>query len=120
MPPEYFRGTDYATRLSHVKAIIATEASGLTQELWLRDADGAHYTVINDRSYPGQLAELVHRLSADRPLRSARVHTSRDGRLVLDVFDFGDLDPFDPADESQATKTAHVLEYARECRPDIP
>jgi len=119
MPPEYFRGTDYATRLSHVKAIIATEASGLSQELWLRDQDGSHFTVINEGSYHGLLAELVGRLPGDKPLRSARVHTARDGQLVLDVFDFGDLDPFDPSDEDQAAKAAQVLEYAREYRPDI-
>ena len=83
MPPEYFRGTDAATRLAHIKAIITTEATGLSQELILRNEDGSRITVIHERSYRGQLAERVARLSDSKPLRAARVHTARDGQLAL-------------------------------------
>ncbi|MCA9794815.1 MAG: hypothetical protein KC910_23570, partial [Candidatus Eremiobacteraeota bacterium] len=91
MPREYFQAHDRPTRLGHLKAIVAAEAAGLDEELTLRGHEGAVYTVISRRSYPGQLAELISRLPKDRPLTSARIHTASDSSLVLDVFEFGEL-----------------------------
>ena len=119
MPEAYFRDTDHATRLSHLKAIIAAEAGGLPQDLILRSADGSRYTYINERSYPGQLGRLVRQLPRDPPLCAAKVYTAGDGRLVLDVFELGRQPPCDPADPAQAAAIGAVLDHARTQAPDL-
>ena len=114
MPTAYFHDTNQNTRLSHIKAIIAAEASGLSQALTLWDEERQCYTFISDRSYPGQLSEFVQRLPDKNPLSSAHVYTASDSSLVLDVFDFGDRIPFDSTQSIQCAKTTFVLEYAKQ------
>lgn len=97
MPKAYFRENDRATRRRHLQAIVAAEAIGLKQELTLR-GDDQRVTVIDRRSYPGQLAEMLSRLPHDRPLRSASIHTASDGSLALDIFEFGEGEPVDQED----------------------
>ncbi|MGE0489517.1 MAG: hypothetical protein AB7S38_09915 [Vulcanimicrobiota bacterium] len=98
MPREYFQAHDRPTRLGHLRAIVAAEAAGLDEELTLRGHEGSVYTVISRRNYPGQLAELIARLPKDRPLTSARIHTASDSSLVLDVFEFGELQSARPGE----------------------
>jgi glutamate dehydrogenase len=120
MPQAYFNGTTQAMRLAHVKAIIAAEASGLSQTLTLREVDGSRYTFISNQSYPGQLSEFVQRLPRDLPLISAQVYTSTEGTRVLDVFHLGDHVRHDPTDTAQRTKVEAVKAYVREqgVKPD--
>ncbi len=119
MPASYFRGTDFETRLAHIKAVIAAEASGLSQELILRHEDGSRFTYLGDRNYPGQLAELLELLPSERALRSCTVHTSNDGRLVLDVFELGDAPRFDPGDPLQSASAREVLAHAAREERDL-
>ncbi len=113
MPPAYFHDTDQDMRLSHIKAIIAAEASGLSQAITLKNKEGTYYTFISDRSYPGQLREFVRRLPCGQALRSAQVYTATDGSRVLDVFDLGERASFNPDDAQQKAKFEQVLDYAR-------
>ncbi len=114
MPSSYFHDTDQEMRLSHLKAVIAAEASGISQTITLSNKDRTHYTFISDRSYPGQLSKFVRRLPRGRPLYSAQVYTATDGKLVLDVFDLGARAPFAPDDSQQSAKIALVLEHLQD------
>ncbi|MFK8032363.1 MAG: NAD-glutamate dehydrogenase domain-containing protein [Gammaproteobacteria bacterium] len=112
MPQAYLDGTTQAMRLAHLKAIIAAEASGFSQTVTLREADGARYTFISNRSYPGQLSRFVRQLPRDLPLISAQVYTSTAGNRVLDVFHLGDYVRYDPTNISQRHKADTVLRHA--------
>ncbi|MEL6181136.1 MAG: hypothetical protein AAFS10_19425, partial [Myxococcota bacterium] len=83
MPPSYFNNTDEATRLAHLRAIVAAAASGLPPALQLRSPDGLSWTFIRQADYPGMLAELLEELPDTRPLRSAEVYTAEDEFAVL-------------------------------------
>ncbi len=119
MPLMYFQDTDYATQLSHLRAIIAAKASNRPIELTLRSEDGTEWTSMRPLDYPGVLAELVRDLPHDRPLRAAKIHTATDGQLVLDTFEFGESPLFDPDDPEQAEKIRQVIAYAEEYQPEF-
>lgn len=112
MPVSYFQDTDYASQLSHLRAIIAAKASGRPIELTLRSEDGSEWTSMRPLDYPGVLAELVRDLPHDRHLRAAKIHTANDGHLVLDTFEFGEAPMFDEKDPEQAQKLQQTIEYA--------
>ncbi|MHC4811241.1 MAG: NAD-glutamate dehydrogenase domain-containing protein, partial [Planctomycetota bacterium] len=119
MPPAYFQDTDPATRLAHLRAILSSQASGRPIELTLRSPDGQQWTSMRPKDAPGVLAELVSELPHDRPLRAAKIHTARDGNLVLDTFEFGEpAARFDPADPKQAEAAARILAWVTENRLD--
>ena len=101
MPQVYFQDTDHATQLVHLRAIIASRASGRPIELTLRSEDGSQWTSMRPLDYPGVLAELAKELPIDSPLRAAKIHTATDGQLVLDTFEFGDTPLFDENDPEQ-------------------
>ncbi len=113
IPAAYFQDTDHETRLSHLRAIIAARASGLPLRMTLRSADGQRWTFISERDVPGLLARLVTQLPSDQPLRAAKVHTARDGTLVLDTFEFGERERFDASDPDLAERRDLFLSYAR-------
>lgn len=112
MPPMYFQDTDHATQLSHLRAIIAAKASGRPLELTLKGEDNSQWTFVRPLNYPGVLAELVKELPHDLPLRAAKIHTATDGQLVIDTFEFGQGEPFDPHDPDQALKLEQTMGYA--------
>lgn len=112
MPTMYFQDTDPDTQLAHMRAITAAKASGRPLELTLRSEDGTEWTSMRPLDYPGVLAELVSELPSDQPLRAAKIHTARDGNLVIDTFEFGQMPAFDPSDEEQARKLESTIEYA--------
>src|SRR6185503_17323392 len=116
MPAAYFQDTDHETRLLHLRAVIAGRTSGLPLSTTLRSEDGSSWTFIGERSYPGLLAQLLRQLPTDQPLRSAKVHSAADGRLVLDVFVLGEQARFDPEVPAQNDKRAALLEHAGRTR----
>ncbi|MCH2135522.1 MAG: NAD-glutamate dehydrogenase [Phycisphaerales bacterium] len=118
MPPVYFQDTDEATRLSHLRAIVAARASGRPLELTLRSEDGTQWTSMRPLDYPGVLAELVAELPIDQKLRSAKIHTAKDGSLVIDTFEFGDAPRCDLDDPAQHEKLDEVIAYAATSAPD--
>lgn len=114
MPEAYVRDTPEETRLSHVGAIVAARASGVATRLKLEHDDGRLWTFIDEKNYPGLLADLVRQLPHDRTLRSAKVHTAADGSLVLDVFRFGaPPEPFDETDPVQSKMRDEAIAYAK-------
>ena len=114
MPAAYFNDTDHESLITHLKAIVATETMGLPQQLMLRSESPTRYTFVNERSYPGQLAELLAQIPCTKPLRSAKVHTATDGRLVLDVFEFDDEDPNVAAGATSSMEVEADLKSAME------
>jgi len=118
MPPMYFQDTDRATQLAHLRAIIAAKASDRPIDLTLKSEDGRQLTLIRSANYPGVLAELVSQLPMDRSLRAAKIHSSFDGKLVLDTFVFGEPEPFDSRDPRQSAKLTDTIRYAKEQRLD--
>lgn len=118
MPRRYFQDTEPATRLQHLAAILAMRASALPIRLSLETDDDSEWTFIQDRDYPGLLSELLDHLPDDRTLASAKVHTSANDDLVLDVFRFapdhaGRSQRFDPDNPEHAAARDQALEYAR-------
>ena len=112
MPLMYFQDTDHSTQLIHLRAIIAAKASGRPLELTLKGEDNAQWTFVRPLNYPGVLAELVKELPHDLPLRAAKIHTATDGQLVIDTFEFGQGEAFDPHDPDQALKLEQTMGYA--------
>lgn len=128
MPALYFKETDVETQLSHLHLLAAEAASGLEQDLVLRD--GENWTFLTGQSRPGQLGDFLRRLPRQRPLISARAYTSNDGHWVIDIFEFGkersslvptlDLDRRFP-ELSQGLKAEHhdsFKEHLRHCESD--
>jgi glutamate dehydrogenase len=115
MPAAYFQDTDPGTRLAHLRAILSSQASGRPIEMTLRSPDGQQWTSMRPKDAPGVLAELVSELPHDQPLRAAKIHTAKDGNLVLDTFEFGEPTArFDPADERQAEAIRQILAWVAE------
>ncbi|MFO0722665.1 MAG: NAD-glutamate dehydrogenase [Myxococcota bacterium] len=112
MPPAYFMDTDLATQLSHLRAIIAARASKLPLRMSLMSDDGLGTTFINERDYPGLLAQLVTDLPADKPLRQAKVHGTPGGHLVLNTLVLGEAPKYDPASKELSDKVSAILEHA--------
>lgn len=108
MPRAYFDDTTQEMRLAHLKAILAAEASGMTQTVTVRDAEDRHFTFIGNGSHPGQLSEFVRRLPRTLPLTSAQVYTSESGEWVLDIFHFGEHGAYDPGDVKLRAKADEV------------
>lgn len=112
MPLMYFQDTDKETQLSHLKAIIAAKASERPLELTLRNEEGSQWTCMRPLDYPGVLAEIMEELPWDQTLRTAKIHTATDGNLVIDTFEFGEAEPFNPEDEESIEHVDKVIDYA--------
>ena len=89
MPQAYFEDLDEATILSHLKAIVANEATGISQEILLYNEAQNTYTFIHEKNYRGQLSELVARLPREKSLYSAKVYSATKSDLIVDVFRMG-------------------------------
>ncbi|MDA1026648.1 MAG: hypothetical protein O3A19_09505, partial [Planctomycetota bacterium] len=118
MPRMYFQDTDQITQLSHLKAIVAAHSAARPLDMTLTSDDGSIWTTIRTGDNPGVLADIVKNLPMDFSLRAAKVHTSHDGRMVLDTFEFGEPQPFDETDPRQREKLDATIEYAASERPD--
>ena len=114
MPLAYFQDTDHAERLVHLRAILSAKASGRPISLTLRNKQGTSWTSMRPKDGPGVLAQIVSELPHEPPLRTAKIHTAKDGSLVLDTFEFGQSDPFDPADPGLQDKLARIIAWAEE------
>ena len=109
MPRMYFQDTDHATQLSHLKAIVAARSSDRPIDMTLVSDDGSIWTTLRGDDSPGVLAEIVKNLPMDNSLRAAKVHTSSDGHVVLDTFEFGEPHPFDENDPRQKRKLDQTI-----------
>jgi glutamate dehydrogenase len=114
MPLMYFQDTDEETQLAHLRAIIAAKASERPIELTLRSEDGSEWTCMRPLDYPGVLADLMAELPIDATLRTAKIHTATDGGLVLDTFEFGEVESFSLDNPEHTTQVEETIEYANE------
>lgn len=122
MPDSYFAEIAAEDHSRHLEALIAIAASGQPQEMMLRSDDGCRITFVNERSYPGQLAELVMRLPDKPSLNSAKIFTASDNMLVVDVFELGPRATINPHDQTHARYAdaiiAHAAEHYSQLSPD--
>ncbi|HET6146978.1 MAG TPA: NAD-glutamate dehydrogenase domain-containing protein [Polyangia bacterium] len=92
MPESYFEDIDATTRLEHLGAILALRAVGQEPRLRLKSADGRRITHILPEDAPGTLTRLMRDFS-EGPIRAAKIYSSRDKRIIVDVFDIGRSPP---------------------------
>jgi glutamate dehydrogenase len=119
MPRMYFLDTPPAAQRAHLRAILAARASGRPVDTTFRSSDGASITAIRSGNRTGILAEVVRELPLDASLRAAKIHTSRDGSLIIDTFEFGEQEPFDPTQPRQCAAMDAAVEYAALHHPTI-
>jgi glutamate dehydrogenase len=117
MPPVYFQDTPPAAQRQHLRAIIAAVASDQPLNFTHRSEDDRTWTMLRPGNRPGVLADLVASLPLDLSLRAAKIHSSRDGKLVLDTFEFGDQPPYDPHDPRQVEKLKATIAHAAKAAP---
>ncbi len=119
MPPMYFQDTALEDQRAHLRSILAARTSGRPLDVVIKGTDGQSITAIRAGNRAGVLAEIVSTLPLDASLRSAKIHTSRDGSLVIDTFEFGEREPFDPRNASQAAKVEEAIDYAGSHAPSL-
>jgi glutamate dehydrogenase len=119
MPRMYFLDTTPAAQRAHLRAILAARASGRPVDTTFRSSDGSSITAIRSGNRTGILAEVVSELPLDASLRAAKIHTSRDGSLIIDTFEFGEQEPFDPTQPRQCAAIDAAVEYAALHHPTI-
>lgn len=113
MPETYFHDTPDETVQDHLRAICAAWGSGLPLSLTLISKSRDDWTFIRETDRTGLLAGLIRRLPRDRVLRSAKIHSSRDGKLAIDAFSCRPAERFDPdSPELVARREAMVKEVA--------
>ncbi|MSR43917.1 MAG: hypothetical protein EXS15_00955 [Phycisphaerales bacterium] len=120
MPTMYFQDTPAEAQRVHLRSILAAKTSGRPLDVMLKGADGHSITAIRSGNRAGVLADIVRDLPMDSSLRAAKIHSSKDGTLVIDTFEFGDQEPFDPANALQAKAAQATIEYAKREHPSIP
>jgi len=119
MPRMYFLDTSPTAQRAHLRAILAARASGRPVDTTFRSSDGSSITAIRSGNRTGILAEVVRELPLDASLRAAKIHTSRDGSLIIDTFEFGEQEPFDPTQPRQCAAIDAAIEYAALHHPAI-
>ncbi len=119
MPTMYFQDTPLDAQRIHLRSILAAKSSGRPVDVTLKGSDGHSITAIRSGNRPGMLADIVRDLPMDASLRAAKIHTSRDGSLVIDTFEFGEQDPFDPTNAAQRNAMQATLDFARVERPEV-
>lgn len=119
MPPMYFQDTSLEDQRSHLRSILAARTSGRPIDVVLKGTDGQSITAIRAGNRTGVLADIVATLPLDASLRSAKIHSSKDGSMVIDTFEFGEREPFDGKNAGQAAKAKEAIEYARREEPQL-
>jgi len=97
LPEAYFRSFSNVDLLKPLKALLALGICQLDDEIMLRSDDGNQITVVANRNYPGQLANILKRLPDQSPLLGARVFTSKDHDFIIDLFEYKNKSSDQPA-----------------------
>ncbi len=119
MPSMYFQDTPPEAQRVHLRSILAARASGRPVDVMLKGANGSSMTAIRSGNRAGVLADIVRDLPLDASLRAAKIHSSKDGSLVIDTFEFGEQDPFDSTNAAQNAAIAATLEFAKRVHPSF-
>jgi glutamate dehydrogenase len=113
MPAVYFSDTSPEVQRSHLRQIIDARTANRPLDIAVRSADGRVITVFRSGNRTGLLADIIATLPYEPPLRAARIHSSADGSLVVDTFEFGDHSMFAPSEPAQAAKAAAFIAHAK-------
>ncbi|MGN7611595.1 NAD-glutamate dehydrogenase domain-containing protein [Magnetococcales bacterium HHB-1] len=111
MPEAYFKETDQETQFSHLKALVAAQASETPISMTLHNLERSIWTYIGEEDRPGLLTELLARLPQDKHLRSAKVYSAKDASLVIDIFYFTVPSRFDSGDAIQNQCAQKLINY---------
>ncbi len=118
MPETYFHDTPADTVQDHLRAICAAWGSGLPLSLTLISKSRDDWTFIRETDRTGLLAGLIRRLPHDRVLRSAKIHSSRDGKLAIDAFSCRPAERFDPDSSELVSRRQEVVREVAELMED--
>lgn len=119
MTPDYFHAVDVGDQVAHMCALATTEIAGIDQELLLTSNNAQCYTFINRKNYSGLLSKLIKRLPSDRPLQAAKIFTSLNGDIVIDIFDFAAQRRFDPSDPEHRERLDQLIHSITEYEPEL-
>ncbi|KAG6946360.1 hypothetical protein JG688_00016093 [Phytophthora aleatoria] len=117
MPPSYFRSIDEEDRLQHLNAITAL-VNAQQPEVMLRSTD--HRVFSHFRSganFPGRLANVLEQLPQTvdgATLARVKIFTSMDDSLGLDIFRFGQQEPFLNKTEDEQLARANIQRFCVE------
>ncbi len=114
MPETYFRNVDEATRMEHMRAVLALRASGQEPRVRIRSNDGRRVTYVLPRDYPGLLVDLLMYDFGDDLIRSAKLYCSHDAELVIDIFEIGQSQPCDLNQEAVRKTFEKTLALAKQ------
>ncbi len=117
MPPVYFQDTSHDEQLAQLRSILAAKASGRPLEMVLKSENDAQWTMMAPVNRPGILASMAAQLPEDFNLWSAKIHSAKNGQLLLVIFESGDPPRFDPSDPEQAAKLEETIAFAAENFP---
>ncbi len=117
MPPVYFQDTRHDEQLAQLRSILAAKASGRPLEMVLKSENDAQWTMMAPVNRPGVLASMTAQLPEDFNLWSAKIHSAKNGELLLVIFESGDPPRFDPSDPEQAAKLEETIAFAAENFP---
>ncbi|RLN59394.1 hypothetical protein BBJ29_008502 [Phytophthora kernoviae] len=97
MPPSYFRAIDEKDRLQHLNAITAL-VNAQQPEVMIRSPDHAIFSHFRSgANFPGRLANVLEQLPQTvdgGSLARVKIFTALDDSLGLDIFRFGQQEPF--------------------------
>ncbi|MFG0330635.1 MAG: NAD-glutamate dehydrogenase domain-containing protein [Phycisphaerales bacterium] len=113
MPETYFQNTSEEMRMEHMRAILALRASGQEPMMRIRSADRRRITYLLPRDYPGMLVNLMKDFG-DELIRSAKLYSSKNRELVIDIFEVGPSEHVSLDDPNVKMKYDETLRLARE------
>ncbi|OWZ19667.1 NAD-specific glutamate dehydrogenase [Phytophthora megakarya] len=117
MPPSYFRSIDEEDRVQHLNAITAL-VGAQQPEVMLRSVDQKVFSHFNSgANFPGRLANVLDQLPQtvdNATLARVKIFTSLDDSLGLDIFRFGQQEPFLNQTEDERTARSSIQHFCGE------
>lgn len=117
MPPSYFRSIHEEDRLQHLNAITAL-MNAQQPEVMLRSTDRRVYSHFRSgANFPGRLAEVLEQLPQTvdgATLARVKIFTALDDSLGLDIFRFGQQEPFLNQSPDEKAARANIQRFCAE------
>ncbi|KAH7468562.1 NAD-specific glutamate dehydrogenase [Phytophthora ramorum] len=114
MPPAYFRSIHEEDRVQHLNAITALVGAE-QPEILLRSPDARVFSHFRSgANFPGRLANVLEQLPLtvdDATLARVKIFTALDDSLGLDIFRFGQQEPFLNKTEDEKIARASIQRF---------
>ncbi|EEY57279.1 NAD-specific glutamate dehydrogenase, putative [Phytophthora infestans T30-4] len=114
MPPSYFRSIHEEDRMQHLNAITALVGAE-QPEVLLRSTDQKVFSHFRSgANFPGRLANVLDQLPQTvdgAPLARVKIFTALDDSLGLDIFRFGQQQPFLNKTEEEKAARATIQQF---------